>query len=73
MPIAFAAALERSITRPCTNGPRSLIRTTTARPVRPLVTRTLVPNGRLLWAAVSALVLKRSPFAVRRPWKPGPY
>src|SRR4051812_17351297 len=49
------------------------MRTTTERPVRSLVTRTLVPNGRVLCAAVRSLVLKRSPVAVRLPWKPGPY
>src|SRR4051794_40405473 len=49
------------------------MRTTTERPVRSLVTRSCVPNGRVLCAAVRAFVLNRSPFAVRRPWKPGPY
>src|SRR5690242_9234717 len=49
------------------------MRTTTERPVRSLVTRTLVPNGRLRCAAVRARVLKRSPLAVFLPWKPGPY
>src|SRR4051812_35511448 len=49
------------------------MRTTTDRPVRSFVTRSWVPNGRVLWAAVRAWVLNRSPFAVRLPWKPGPY
>src|SRR5919206_4977946 len=49
------------------------IRTTTERPVRLFTTRTLAPNGRVRCAAVSALVLKVSPLAVRRPWRPGPY
>src|SRR3954451_1790074 len=49
------------------------MRTTTERPVRSFVTRSWVPNGRVLCAAVSAWVLNRSPFAVRLPWKPGPY
>src|SRR3954451_8742018 len=49
------------------------MRTTTERPVRSFVTRSFVPNGRGLWAAVRALVLNVSPFAVRLPWKPGPY
>src|SRR3954470_12735785 len=49
------------------------MRTTTDRPVRSFVTRSWVPNGRVLCAAVSAWVLNRSPFAVRLPWKPGPY
>src|SRR3954463_5333301 len=61
------------MTRPCAYGPRSLMRTTTDWPVRSLVTRSLVPNGRVLCAAVSAWVLNRSPFAVRFPWKPRPY
>src|SRR4051812_27979372 len=49
------------------------MRTTTDVPVRSFVTRSWVPNGRVLWAAVRAWVLNRSPFAVRLPWKPGPY
>src|SRR5215203_129836 len=49
------------------------MRTTTDLPVRSFVTRSWVPNGRVLSAAVSAWVLKRSPLAVRLPWKPGPY
>src|SRR5215211_796302 len=49
------------------------MRTTTDLPVRSFVTRSWVPNGRVLCAAVSTWVLNRSPFAVRLPWKPGPY
>src|SRR5215204_7289095 len=49
------------------------MRTTTDLPVRSLVTWTLVPNGRVLWAAVKSWVLNRSPLAVFLPWKPGPY
>src|SRR4051794_20932344 len=49
------------------------MRTTTDLPVRSFVTRTLVPNGRVLCAAVRSLVLKRSPLAVSLPWKPRPY
>src|SRR5215212_11382430 len=73
MPTVSAAAFESSITRPWAYGPRSLIRTTTDLPVRSFVTRTLVSNGSVLWAAVRSWVLKVSPFAVRLPWKPGPY
>ena len=51
-PSARAAAGVTSITRPRTNGPRSLIRTTTEWPLRLLVTRTLVPNGNVRCAAV---------------------
>ena len=64
-PTSRAAAVERSRTRPCTNGPRSLTVTTTLRP--PWVTRSLVPNGRLRWAQVMAFWLKRWPDAVRLP------
>src|SRR5215212_4480919 len=49
------------------------MRTTTDLPVRSFVTRTWVPNGRVLWAAVKAWVLNFSPLAVRLPSKPGPY
>src|SRR3712207_6996700 len=49
------------------------MRTTTERPVRWFTTRIFAPKGRVRCAAVRALVLKRSPLAVRRPWKPGPY
>src|SRR5215204_4572026 len=72
-PSARAALFDRSMTRPRTNGPRSLIRTTTDRPLCLLTTRTRVPNGRVRCAAVNALALNISPLAVRRPWKPGPY
>src|SRR3954470_709657 len=49
------------------------MRTTTELLGCSFVTRTSVPNGRVLWAAVSAWVLNFSPLAVRLPWKPGPY
>ena len=64
-PSCCAAPRDRSRKRPFTNGPRSLMRTTTARPFLGLVTRTLVPNGRLRCAAVSADGFMRSPDAVR--------
>jgi len=51
-PIARAAPLDRSSTRPRMNGPRSLMVTTTLR--SPWVTLSLVPNGRVRWAAVMA-------------------
>jgi len=50
--IARAAAGVRSITRPRTNGPLSLIVTTTDLPFFRFVTRTRDPHGRDLWAAV---------------------
>src|SRR5262249_36521777 len=52
-PSWFAAAGVRSMMRPRVNGPRSLMRTTTLRPLRRLVTRTLLPNGSDGCAAVS--------------------
>ena len=45
MPRTPAAPLDRSMTRPPTKGPRSLMRTTTERPLPKWVTRTSVPNG----------------------------
>ena len=47
-PNARAAAGITSMIRPGTNGPRSLIRTTTERPLSKCVMRTSVPNGRVL-------------------------
>lgn len=67
MPISFAAASERSITRLEWNGPRSLTRTMTESPLRGLVTRSMVPKGSEGWAAVRSSGLKRSPLAVRLP------
>ena len=65
MPSSRAAPLDRSRTRPRTNGPRSLTVTMTLRP--PELTRNLVPNGRERWAQVKAFWLKRAPEAVRLP------
>jgi hypothetical protein len=64
IPIAFAASTERSMILPLTNGPRSLMRTTTSLSLFRLVTLTHVPNGRVGCAAVSLCILKVSPFAV---------
>src|SRR5215213_3644168 len=61
------------MTRPAAKGPRSLMRTTTERPVRVLVIRTREPKGKLLCAAVKARVLNRSPLAVFLLLNPGPY
>jgi hypothetical protein len=63
-PKARAPAGVRSITRPRTNGPRSLIRTVMLRPLRRLVTRTCVPNASVRCAAVSPAEFARSPLAV---------
>ena len=73
MPRASAAPRLRSITRLRTWGPRSLIRTTTVRPVAWLRTQTREPNGSVGCAAVSARMSKRSPLAVRRRWNCAPY
>jgi hypothetical protein len=55
MPSCAAAARDRSSTRwPCA-GWRSLIVTTTERPLYSSVTRTLVPSGRVGCAAVIAV------------------
>src|SRR6266567_3397864 len=59
--------------RPGTIGPRSLIRTTTARRLRRFVTLTIVPKGREGCAAVRSYMLKGSPLAVGLPSKSSPY
>jgi hypothetical protein len=58
-----AAARDRSISRPRTYGPRSLIRTAT-HATDDRQTCTMVPKGNVREAAVIASGLKRSPFAV---------
>src|SRR6202030_122974 len=63
-----AAAGVTSMMRPLVNGPRSLMRTMTVRPLRWLVTRTMVPNGSVRCAAVSLPGEKVSPFAVLPAW-----
>lgn len=55
MPSARAAPDDRSMQRPLMNGPRSLIRTVTLRPLLWEVTVTCDPNDRVRWAAVMAL------------------
>jgi hypothetical protein len=61
----LAAARVTSMIRPRTNGPRSLMRTTTHRPFVTFSTFTLVPNGNERCAAVSAVGSQFSPDAVR--------
>src|SRR5262249_188114 len=73
MPSVRAAALDTSIIRPHTKGPRSVTRTTTERPLARLVTRTRAPSGNDGCAAVIARASKRSPLAVGLPWKASPY
>jgi hypothetical protein len=65
MPRTDAAALETSMIRPPTKGPRSLIRTTTERPLVRFSTSTLVPKGNERCAAVISLGFIISPHAVR--------
>src|SRR5258706_9517016 len=72
-PRTRAVLYDTSIMRPSTTGPLSLIRTTTARPLRRLVTRTNEPKGNVGWAAVKACMSKGSPLAVSFPWKNSPY
>jgi hypothetical protein len=67
MPIAWAAAGVRSMCLPATNGPRSLMRTTT-HPLWQILTRE--PNGSVRCAAVRAPQFIRSPLAVRLPQRP---
>ena len=64
MPMRCAAALDKSNTRPLMNGPRSFMRTTTDLPLFGLVTFNLVPNGKVLCAAVKLAGFMRSPLAV---------
>jgi len=64
---ASAAAIERSMILAATKGPRSLIRTVTRRLFCLLVTVTIVPKGRVGWAAVKSAMLKSSPEAVGLP------
>ena len=59
-----AAAFVRSMRRPPTKGPRSLIRTTTSRPFLTFVTFTRVPNGSERCAAVMSFGSHGSPEAV---------
>ena len=70
-PIARAAAGLKSMTRPRTKGPRSLIRTITARPVRLLTTVTLVAEwqgamGGSHGARIHALPTRGTAAAVNR-------
>ncbi len=61
------------MTRPRTNGPRSLMRTTTERPFARFVTRARVPSGSERCAAVKPSASNRSPLAVRLPSRLAPY
>lgn len=67
IPNARAAPVDRSMQRPFTNGPRSLTRTVTLRPLDCEVIVTREPNDLVRWAAVIALGFIRSPDAVRPP------
>src|ERR1700732_248209 len=70
---SFAAPQDRSITRSGYSTPRSVIVTTTDRWLRRFVTFTLLPNGKVRWAAVSSYILNRRPLAVRWPCSTEPY
>src|SRR5580692_11317929 len=59
--------------RPCTNGPRSVIFTTTDSLLARFVTRTIVPIGNVRCAAVIAFWSYTSPSALLRPAYGGPY
>ena len=61
------ASLLRSIILPLVKGPLSFIRTFIFLLFSTLVTSTILPNGRLGWAAVRALSEKISPLAVELP------
>jgi hypothetical protein len=64
IPMLAAAALDRSMIRPPMKGPRSLIRTTTERPLARFWTSTFVPKGSERCAAVSSFGFISSPLAV---------
>lgn len=64
IPICIAAPIDKSISRPFTKGPRSLILTTTDFFVRRFVTLTFVPKGSVRCAAVNACLSNFSPLAV---------
>ena len=72
-PMSVAAALERSMIRLPTNGPRSLILTCVARPFARFFTFSHVSNGSRLCAAVISFMLYVSPLLVFRPWYGYPY
>src|SRR5664279_1046761 len=72
-PAALADATERSSTRPSTNGPRSVTRTTTDCPVARFVTLMSEFIGSVRWAAVNAFWSKICPLAPRWLWYGGPY
>lgn len=67
MPIALADPFEMSMMRPLMNGPRSLTRTMTERPLRSFTTLRRVPKANVRCAAVRPFGLNRSPFAVLAP------
>jgi hypothetical protein len=66
-PILRAAAGDKSRLRLRVRGPRSFTLTSTERPFRRLVTRTIEPIGSVLEAAVRRLGSNRSPLEVRLP------
>src|SRR4051794_18544400 len=73
MPIRCAAAYDKSMMRPCRNGPRSLTRTTTLLPDATFVTRAYDGSGSVGCAAVIPYMSYVSPIDVFRPWNLRPY
>eukprot|EP00232_Nephroselmis_pyriformis_P013332 CAMPEP_0182886614 /NCGR_PEP_ID=MMETSP0034_2-20130328/20330_1 /TAXON_ID=156128 /ORGANISM="Nephroselmis pyriformis, Strain CCMP717" /LENGTH=72 /DNA_ID=CAMNT_0025019951 /DNA_START=79 /DNA_END=297 /DNA_ORIENTATION=- len=67
MPSSRAAARERSITRLCAYGPRSLTLTQTRPPPELATTSTNAPRGKVLWAADNTSGSYGSPDAVAFP------
>src|SRR5580658_9882435 len=68
-----AAANERSMIRPSSRYPRSVMLTTTEWLLRRFLTRTTEPNGSVGWQAVISYISNGLPLAVRRPLKDPPY
>jgi hypothetical protein len=73
MPNCRAASRDRSMIRFPTNGPRSLTRTTSFRPLSRLVTSTIEGSGRVVCAADTWFMSKISPLAVALRWNASPY
>ena len=70
IPSRRAASWDKSIPRPWIYGPRSFITTLQVFPLRRFFTVTLVPNGKVLLAAVILFGSIVSPDAVFRPGIP---
>lgn len=73
IPSRSAAAIERSINRPPTKGPRSVIGTVRLLRLLRLVTRTHDPRGSVRCAALNFVGSNARPLAIRWPASRGPY